>query len=331
MKRNQLLTLFLLGILALVAATVFHFLPANQSGNLNAQPSTKAVSEGIDTPLDTAVPTHLSQLDLSVQNPATSSTSNNAQILTPKLQAFVNKIEGILKGAQSRESKILSLMDVLKSAESDKEKIATLQSLASLKPIEYVDELIILSESDKESDEVRAEALNTLNQAYLVPDEDVEKIGGPTIYNQMEKVNQYVETVVGNKDAPPELYKAALQGYVYMQPDKALGLAKDMANKPTALNDTERSFIVDTMFVNNDNLVGLLPVLQQNPDKITDSMASHIAVMAAEPPILNRLNKEQKSLIIGVLKSHKLDPSNPMYQVELDTITVKVKEIEDTL
>ena len=71
--------------------------------------------------------------------------------------------------------------------------------------------------------------------------------------------------------------------------------------------------------------------IQQNPEKVTDKMASQIAVMTADPTILKQLNKSEKEQVINVLKNHKLDQNSSMYQIELDTINAKIQEIENSL
>ena len=321
MKKNYIFILIILVILALLSALIFFFWPTdNNSRSI----------EGINTPSEKIIisSTQVDMLNQSNTNPA---SQNDVQIVPPKMRAFFKKIESILQGFQSRESKMISLTEILRNSQSDDEKIATLQSLASLKPIEYADDLIFLAKSDKESAKVRSEALRTLNQAYLLSDEEVQKIGGSSVYVQMEKISQYVDSVISDNDTPPELYNTALQGYAFMKPDKALTLAKDIVSKPTVLSEPDSNFFNDTMFANKQNLTSLLPVIQQNPDKMTDKMASQIAVMTADSTILSQLNKTEKQQVIGILKTHKLDPNNPMLQVESDTINAKIEEIEKSL
>lgn len=247
------------------------------------------------------------------------------------MQAFVDKIEGLLKGTGTRESKIISLLDILRNSQSDEEKIATLQSLALLKPIESIDEIMAIAKSNKESEKVRAEAIKTLSESYTLTDEEVQKIGGSTVYVQMEKINQYVESVVKDKETPPEIYSTALQSYAFMKPEEALPLAKNIVSKPSAMTEAESNFFNSTMFANTQNLVSLLPVVQQNSEKVTDKMASQIAVMTADPTILKQLDKTEKQQVVNVLKNHKLDQNNPMCQIEFDTINAKIQEIENSL
>ena len=324
MKRNYIFILIILVVLALLSGLIYFFWPTDNNGNFS-----KSV-EGINTPSET---TRFSspQVDISNQFDTNPALQNNVQILTPKMNAFVKKVESILQGVQSRESKIISLMNILQSSQSDDEKIATLQSLASLKPIEYVDDLMALAKSDKESDKVRSEALRTLSQAYLLSDEEVQRIGGSSVYVQMEKVSQYVDSVISDKNTPPELYNAALQSYAFMKPDDASILAKDIFNKNNVLRESESNFFNDAMFANKQNLTSLLPVIQKNPDKMNDKMASQIAVMTADPIVLGQLNQTEKQQVIAILKAHKLDLDNPMLQVESDTINAKIEEIEKSL
>ena len=328
MKKSQVLTLICLLFLA-VASIIFYFEPDDKSDlsiattKSTAKPSIKSISNSSQT-----TPAR----DVLTQEENTPNSNNYTQNIPTKMRFFVEKVESILTGVQGRESKIISLMDMLHNAESDEEKIAILQSLSTLKPIEYVDDLISLSQSNQESNKVRAEALNTLNKTYLLTDEEVEKIGGSTVYSQMEKTKQYVNSVVNDKDNnPPELYITALQGYVYMESDKALELSMDIIEESDNLTEVESDFFIETMFVDSRNLTTLLPILQQHPKKVTDSMASQLAVMSADPIILEGLSQAQKQQVLAILKSHELDLNNPMYQVELDTINVKIKEIEDSL
>ena len=322
MKKNYIIPLLCLVIVLISGGFIYYFW---QSNSQNALPT---VSESVKNTPETVAPS---------QNPSqnqinfTPSPQNQMQVLTPKMQAFVDKIEGLLKGTGTRESKIISLLDILRNSQSDEEKIATLQSLALLKPIENIDEIMAIAKSNKESEKVRAEAIKTLSDSYSLTDEEVQKIGGSTVYVQMEKISQYVESVVKDKETPPEVYNTALQSYAFMKPEEALPLAKNIVSKPSAMTEAESNFFNSTMFANNQNLVSLLPVIQQNPEKITDKMASQIAVMTADPTILKQLNKSEKEQVINVLKNHKLDQSSPMYQIELDTINAKVQEIENSL
>ena len=322
MKKNIFILVALVAA-ALVVNVIYFFWPANDD---HMQQTVEPIDIAATTM--TASPT---QEDRSNQSDTEHASTAGVQMLSDTMSVFVGKVESILQGAQTRESKIISLLDILRHSKSDEEKIATLQSLASLKPIEYADDLILLAASDEESAKVRAEAIRTLNQSYLVSDKDVQRIGGASVYVQMEKISQYVDSVVGDTDTPPEMYNAALQGYAVMKPDKSVTLTKEMMNKSGSLNEAESSFFNDTMFLNNQNLTALLPVIQKNPDKITDSMASQMAVMSADPTILNQLTKAEKQHIISILKTHNLDPNNPMLQVASDTINAKIEEIERSL
>lgn len=321
MKKNYIIPIVSI-ILSLVGGVIYYFWQSND--NI----SSSAVSETVKKPTETAV---YSQLSVQNNSEIEKSSQNYIQILTPQMQAFVDKIESVLKGTQTRKSKILSLIDIFRNAKSEEEKIATLQSLALLKPIEYADDLILIAKSDKESNKVRSEALQTLSDAYSLTDEEIKKIGGSTVSVQMEKISQYIETVVNDKNTPSEIYGNALQSYSFMNPEEALPLAKSIVNSPKPMTETEINFFNATMFANNSNLTSLLLVIQQNPTKITDKMASQIAVMTADPVTLNQLNKDEKQQVIDVLKNHKLDQNNPIFQVESDTINAKIQEIEKSL
>lgn len=58
-------------------------------------------------------------LDKKVLNNTTESLHKKIQILTPQVNIFINQIEAVLRSMQSRESKISSLMNILRKAQSD--------------------------------------------------------------------------------------------------------------------------------------------------------------------------------------------------------------------
>lgn len=322
MKKKYIIIIISVILVLSVSGVMYYFW---QSNNTTPAP---AVSETTKKPTKTAV---FPQILAQKNDEIIKSPQSNIQILPPQMQEFVNKIENVLKGSQTRESKILSLMDILRNSKSEEEKIATLQSLALLKPIEYADDLILIVKSENESNKVRAEALQTLSDAYSLTDEEIKKIGGSTVYVQMEKISQYIENVVNDKNFPSEVYNTALQSYAFMKPEQALPLAKNIASNPKPMTEAEINFFNATMFANKTNLTNLLPFLQKNPTKITDKMASQIAVMTADPVTLNQLSKDEKQQVIDVLKRHQLDKNNPMFQVETDTINAKIQEIEKSL
>lgn len=322
MKKKYIIIIISVILVLSVSGVMYYFW---QSNNTTPAP---AVSETTKKPTKTAV---FPQILAQKNDEIIKSPQGNIQILPPQMQEFVNKIENVLKGSQTRESKILSLMDILRNSKSEEEKIATLQSLALLKPIEYADDLILIVKSENESNKVRAEALQTLSDAYSLTDEEIKKIGGSTVYVQMEKISQYIENVVNDKNFPSEVYNTALQSYAFMKPEQALPLAKNIASNPKPMTEAEINFFNATMFANKTNLTNLLPFLQKNPTKITDKMASQIAVMTADPVTLNQLSKDEKQQVIDVLKRHQLDKNNPMFQVETDTINAKIQEIEKSL
>ncbi|MEY3996891.1 MAG: hypothetical protein RL344_1234 [Pseudomonadota bacterium] len=155
-------------------------------------------------------------VDKKALNNTTESLHKKIQILTPQVNIFINQIEAVLRSMQSRDSKISSLINILRKAQSDDEYIATLQSLSMLKPIEYTDELMVIVKSNQKSDKIRAEVLKTLSKAYLLDDDEIQRVGASTVYVQMEKISQYVDSVVKDKHTPPELYQTALQNYAFM-------------------------------------------------------------------------------------------------------------------
>ena len=133
MKKNYIIPLLCLVVVLIASGLIYYFW---QSNSQNALPT---VSESIKNSSETVVP---SQPPSQNQVNFTPSPQNQMQVLTPKMQSFVDKIEGLLKGTGTRESKIISLLDILRNSQSDEEKIATLQSLALLKPIENIDEIV---------------------------------------------------------------------------------------------------------------------------------------------------------------------------------------------
>ncbi len=270
-------------------------------------------------------------VDKKALNNTTESLHKKIQILTPQVNIFINQIEAVLRSMQSRESKISSLMNILRKAQSDDEYIATLQSLSMLKPIEYTDELMVIVKSNQKSDKIRAEVLKTLSKAYLLDDDEVQRVGASTVYVQMEKISQYVESVVKDKYTPPELYQTALQNYAFMNSGDAFFLAKEFMTKPSPLSESESSFVNDTFFVDSQNLTKLLPIIQKNSRKITDKMIAQMAVMAAEPVILERLSYLEKQQIINIIHSHKLNSTKPMLDIHPDTINFLIQKIKSTL
>jgi hypothetical protein len=270
-------------------------------------------------------------LDKKALNNTTEPLHKKIQILTPQINIFINQIEAVLRSMQSRESKISSLMNILRKAQSDDEYIATLQSLSMLKPIEYTDELMVIVKSNQKSDKIRTEVLKTLSNAYLLDDNEVQRVGASTVYVQMEKIRQYVESVVKDKHTPPKLYQTALQNYAFMNSGDAFFLAKEFMIKPSPLGESESSFVIDTLFVDSQNLIKLLPIIQKNRKKITNKMVAQMAVMAAEPVILGRLSHLEKQQIINIIQSHKLNSTQPMLDVHPDTIHFLIKKIKGTL
>lgn len=276
-------------------------------------------------------------IDKKALNNTTESLHKKIQILTPQVNIFINQIEAVLRSMQSRESKISSLMNILRKAQSDDEYIATLQSLSMLKPIEYTDELMVIVKSNQKSDKIRAEVLKTLSKAYLLDDNEVQsdnevqRVGASTVYVQMEKISQYVDSVVKDKYTPPELYQTALQNYAFMNSGDAFFLAKEFMTKPSPLSESESSFVNDTFFVDSQNLTKLLPIIQKNSKKITDKMIAQMAVMAAESVILERLSHLEKQQIINIIQNHKLNSTQPMIDIHPDTINFLIQKIKGTL
>jgi hypothetical protein len=270
-------------------------------------------------------------LDKKALNNTTEPLHKKIQILTPQINIFINQIEAVLRSMQSRESKLSSLMNILRNAQSDDEYIATLQSLSMLKPIEYTDELMVIVKSNQKSDKIRTEALKTLSNAYLLDDNEVQRVGASTVYVQMEKVRQHVESVVKDKQTPPKLYQTALQNYAFMNSGDAFFLAKEFMTKPSPLSESESSFVIDTLFVDSQNLIRLLPIIQKNRKKITHKMVAQMAVMAAEPVILERLSHLEKQQIINIVQTHKLDSTHSMFNINSDTIHFLIQKIKGTL
>jgi hypothetical protein len=270
-------------------------------------------------------------LDKKALNNTTEPLHKKIQILTPQINIFINQIEAVLRSMQSRESKISSLMNILRKAQSDDEYIATLQSLSMLKPIEYTDELMVIVKSNQKSDKIRTEVLKTLSNTYLLDDNEVQRVGASTVYVQIEKIRQHVESVVKDKQTPPKLYQTALQNYAFMNSGDAFFLAKEFMTKPSPLSESESSFVIDTLFVDSQNLIRLLPIIQKNRKKITNKMIAQMAVMAAEPVILERLSHLEKQQIINIIQSHKLNSTQPMVDIHPDTINFLIQKIKGTL
>ena len=60
-------------------------------------------------------------------------------------------------------------------------------------------------------------------------------------------------------------------------------------------------------------------------------MIAQMAVMAAEPVILERLSHLEKQQIINIIQNHKLNSTQPMIDIHPDTINFLIQKIKSTL
>ncbi len=255
------------------------------------------------------------------QNLPSQIENKNSQQTISNMQNFLQKLEGIFWGSGSREQKIYSLMQELNKANNDEEKIATLQTLADLKPIAQVDELIAFANSDKESEKVRAVAVNTLNETYLLDDKEIEQIGGA-------KISQYMAKLVNNPQTAKKIRNEALSNYAYTNEDKAKILVAQLIQKDKQLTVTEERLINTLMFANNENLADILPQLANNPSIISDEMAMQMVVFATDTADLNDITTDDKNDLIKILENHQFNPKSPTYQDDKEFLQIQLKELK---
>lgn len=241
------------------------------------------------------------------------------EIATEK-DSFVDKIQNILFGGTVRAKKLENLKKIFSEAKTDDEKIAALQSMASLTPIEYVDDLINISKSNAESDKVKVEAVNTLNKTYLVDEGLVSQIGTQNVQMGMKKISQYMDELIVNPATPVEIYNTALQGYSYTNYQKATPLAKTMLQSKTVLTDNQSGFITNVTFSDKENMMNFTEILSKNPNVITDRMAVNISTFAADPTIAQQMSPVEKAKIISILENHKLASDTENFGIYKDTI-----------
>ena len=254
-------------------------------------------------PAPTITQTMPSQLDISTEK-----------------NSFVDKIQNILLGGTVRTKKLENLKKIFSEAKTDDEKIAALQSMASLTPIEYVDDLINISKSNAESDKVKVEAVNTLNKTYLVDEGLVSQIGTQNVQMGMKKISQYMDELIVNPATPVEIYNTALQGYSYTNYQKAAPLAKTMLQSKTVLTDNQSGFITNVTFSDKESMMNFSEILSKNPNVITDRMAVNISTFAADPTIAQQMSPVEKAKIISILENHKLARDTENFGIYKDTI-----------
>ena len=105
MKRNYIFILIILVVLALLSGLIYFFWPTDNNGNFS-----KSV-EGINTPSET---TRFSspQVDISNQFDTNPALQNNVQILTPKMNAFVKKVESYQIHVQTGQFQAHMIVDI---------------------------------------------------------------------------------------------------------------------------------------------------------------------------------------------------------------------------
>lgn len=321
MKKSTVSNLIItLVIVAILIAMILFFMPKNaDNAPTLMQPNGGAAS------LDNTYPESES---INEDTKSVASKPNNTQLNTPSIsETFINKIEMTIAGVGTRLQKMNAFINILADAESDDEKITALQALSTLSPIEYTDELILMASSNQESEKVRATAIQTLNDAYLLEESLVEKIGGSTVFTQSEKISNYMDEVVNDSAAPLAVRKAALFGYPYTNDEKALSMSIGLLKKQQPLSDTEAELISATLFSNTENLNTMLPALTQNPNLLTDELVMQMSTLASEPVILQDLSDNNRQALVALLQDHKFNPADSMSDVNQEVLQMNLLDI----
>lgn len=267
-----------------------------------------------------------------VSKTQTSNIANNRDVLSKSTNPsigddFITRIQNIITGTDSRVIKLETFKSMFNNAKNEDEKIAALQSMAFLKPIEHTDFLVMVAHNPQETERVRGEALRALNNAYLIDENLVKEIGGSNVYIGTRKISQYMDEIVSDPKSPPQLYEIALSSYSYTNHEKAIPLAKNFLNSGEKLDAAKSGFVTNVAFSDKDNMKDFIPTLLANPSSVTDQMAVKISTIASDPIIQNELDNEQKKQIIEILQNHNFDKTDSNYQINIDTVNFNLKSI----
>ena len=245
--KKSVLILSMLVVTILVATIVYFYVPQRMENNIKNNLSHSYNQTKKTSPLSKEV----------IVN-QTSNIVDNADIQVKSKDTigedFISKIQNIIMGSGSRLVKLETFKSMFNNSKSEDEKIAALQSMAFLKPIEHTDFLIGIANNTQESDIVRGEALRALNNAYLLDENLVQEIGGSNVYIGTKKISQYMDNIVNDPRTSPQLYEIALSSYSYTNHEKAVPLAKSFLNEGKKLNDAKSGFVTNVAFSDKDNM-----------------------------------------------------------------------------